>query len=43
MYKTDIYKIYTKCVWKASHISTNFCVDFLYKIKRTMAAKICKI
>ena len=41
MYTTDVYKMYTKCVQNVNHISTNFCIHFVNKIKRTMAAKFC--
>ena len=42
MYTTDIYKMYTRCIQNVSHILTNFCIHFVYKIKRIMAAKFCK-
>ena len=41
MYTTYVYKMYTKCVQNVNHISTNFCIHFVNKIKRTMAAKFC--
>ena len=41
IYTTDVYKMYTKCIQNVYHISTNFCIHFVYKIKRTMAAKFC--
>ena len=41
MYATDTYKICTKCIQNISRILTNFCLHFVYKIKRTMAAKSC--
>ena len=31
----------TKCIQNVYHISTNFCVHFVYKIKRIMADKSC--
>ena len=39
-----LYKMYTKCIQNvcmqnAYHILTNFCIHFVYKIKRTMPAK----
>ena len=34
-------KMYTKCTQNVYHISTNFCIYFVYKIKKTMAAKFC--
>ena len=42
-YATDVYKMYTKCIQNVYHISTNFYIYFVYKIKITMAAKICII
>ena len=36
-----VYKIYTRCIQNAFHISTNFGIHFVYKIKRTMIAKLC--
>ena len=34
--------MYTKCIQNnVYHISTNFCIHFVYKIKRTMAPKFC--
>ena len=41
MYTTDVYNMYTKCIQNVYHIATNFCIHFVYKIKRTMAAKFC--
>ena len=42
MYTTDdVYKMYARCLQNVSQISINFCMHFVYKIKRTMAAKIC--
>ena len=41
MYTSDLYKMYVKCVQNVSHISTDFCIHFGYKIKETMAAKFC--
>ena len=32
--------MYTRCIQNVSHISTNFCIHFVYKIKRNMAAKL---
>ena len=40
MYTTDVCKMYTRCIQNVSHISTNFSIHFVYKIKRTMAVKI---
>ena len=40
--KLIVYKMYTKCIQNVSHISSNFCLQFVYKIKRTMTAKICR-
>ena len=34
--------MYTRCIQNVSHILTNFCIHFVYKIKRIMAAKFCK-
>ena len=33
--------MYTKFLENVSHILTNLCISFVYKIKRTVAAKIC--
>ena len=33
--------MYTKCIQNITHILTNLCIHFVYKIKRTMAAKFC--
>ena len=33
--------MYTKCTQNVYSISENFCIHFVYKIKRTMAAKFC--
>ena len=33
--------MYTKCMQDVYHILTNFCIHFVYKIKRTMLAKFC--
>ena len=33
--------MYTKCMQNVYHILTNFCIHFVYKIKRTMLAKFC--
>ena len=33
--------MYTRYIQNVSHISTNFCIQNVYKIKRTMAVKIC--
>ena len=33
--------MYTKCIQNITHILTNFCMHFVYKTKRTMAAKFC--
>ena len=41
MYTTDVYKMYAKCIQNVYHISTNFCIHFVYKIKRTMATQFC--
>ena len=41
MYTTDVYKIYTKCMQIAYRILINFCIYFVYKIKRTTPAKFC--
>ena len=38
----DVHKIYKKCIQNVYHISANFCIYFVYKIKRTMTAKFCK-
>ena len=40
----QIYTEYTKCIENLSHILTKFCIHFILytKIKRTMAAKLCK-
>ena len=38
---TDVYQIFTKYIY---NILANFCfvaIQFVYKIKRTMAAKLC--
>ena len=40
-YTTDVYKIYTRCIQNVSLISINFCIYFVYKIQRTIAAKFC--
>ena len=34
----NVYKMYTICIQNLYHISTNFCLNFVYKIKRTMPA-----
>ena len=41
MCATDVYKMYTKCIQNVSHISRIFWIHFVYKIKRTTAAKFC--
>ena len=41
MYTADIYKMYTKCIQNITHTLANLCIHFVYKIKRTMAAKFC--
>ena len=41
MYTTDVYKIYTKYIQNVYHISINFGIHFVYKIKSTMSAKVC--
>ena len=41
MYTTDIYKMCTKCIENVCHISANFCIHFVYKIKRIMKATFC--
>ena len=41
MYTTDVYKIYTKYIQNVYHISINFGIHFVYKIKSTMSAKFC--
>ena len=33
--------MYMKCIQNVPHISANFCIHFVHKIKRTMAAKFC--
>ena len=33
--------MYIKCIQNVYHISKNFCIHFLYKIRRTIAAKFC--
>ena len=33
--------MYTKCIQNVYQILTNFCIHFVYKIKRTMAAAFC--
>ena len=33
--------MYAKCIQNVYHISTSFCIDFVYKSKRTMPAKFC--
>ena len=40
MHTTDVCKMYTKCIQNVSHISTLY-IHFVYKIKRTIAAKFC--
>ena len=32
--------MHTKYIKNVYHISTNFCIHFVYSIKRTMAAKL---
>ena len=39
MYTTDVLKMYAECIQNVCHISTNFCIHFVYKIKKTMPAK----
>ena len=33
--------MYTKCTQNVYHISTSFCIHFVYKIKRTIPAEFC--
>ena len=32
--------MYTKCIQNVDHISTNFCIHFVFKIKRATAARL---
>ena len=40
MYTTDVYKMYTKCLPHFENVY-HILLHFVYKIKRTMAAKFC--
>ena len=47
MCTTDVYKMHTKYIQNVYPISTNLCIHFVNRIKRTMAAKffiqsVCK-
>ena len=41
MYTKLVQDVYNWCIQNVYHISTNFCIHFVYKIKRTTPAKFC--